>query len=323
MALMALVAVSALAGLLLGQAAAASITRPVVLVGLQLRRIARGDFSSAPAVRNRDELGDLAAQLNAMTVELDRLYSVEREGRRTAEALAEREHELNAAREFWAHTIVHDLKSPLSVASGYSELLGRGQFGTLSADQLAAVSLIEQSVQQVLQRAQNMVDMFRLEQASVPVDSRPEWATELLMTAARASQRPDRSPVRVEPSGDVGAVQADQCLVQRVLENLIANAFHHGGPSVNVSLRAWRQHEQVVFAVEDDGPGIPEQSRARVFQLFERASTGEASTGLGLTFCRLVVERHGGQIWIEDAPGRGTRVCFTLPAVSRPLRATA
>jgi signal transduction histidine kinase len=312
-----------LAGLLLGQAAAASITRPVVLVGAQLRRIARGDFSSPPTVRNRDELGDLAAQLNAMTTELDRLYSVEREGRRMAEALAEREHELNVAREFWAHTIVHDLKSPLAVASGYVELLVRGHFGTLSADQVGAASQIGESLDQVLQRAQNVVDTFRLEQASVPLEPELERAADLLMVAARASQKPDRSPIRVEVRGDVGAVQADRRLVQRVLENLIANAYHHGGPGVDVSLRAWRAGAQVVVAVDDNGPGIPEASRTRVFQAFERASVGRTSTGLGLAFCRLVVERHGGRIWIEDALGGGARVCFTLPAEAWPLRATA
>jgi signal transduction histidine kinase len=323
MALLALVAVSALAGLLLGQAAAASITRPVALVGSQLRQIARGDFSQPPAVANRDELGELAAQLNAMTIELDRLYTVERQGRRTAEALAEREHELNVAREFWAHTIVHDLKSPLTVASGYVELLAAGQFGSLSEDQLEAASHIAESLQQVLQRAQNVVDTFRLEQASVPLEPEPEWVTDLLVAAARASQKPDRAPIRLDLRRDVGAVQADRRLVQRVLENLIGNAYHHGGAGVKVTLRAWCADDEVVVAVDDNGPGIPEASRARVFQVFERAETGRTSTGLGLAFCRLVVERHGGRIWVEDAPDGGARVCFTLQAVAPALRATA
>lgn len=323
MALLALVAIAALAGLLLGQAAAASITHPVSLVGSQLSRVARGDFSTGPAIRNRDELGDLAAQLNAMTVELDRLYSVERDGRQMAEELAAREHELNAAREFWAHTIVHDLKSPLTVATGYAELLIDGHYGPLTADQIGAAREIGDSLQQVLQRAQNIVDMFRLRQASVPLEPEPERAVDLLLAAARASQTPDRLPIRVEPRGDVGAVLADRRLVQRVLENLIANSFHHGGSGVAVTLRGWREADVVVLCVEDNGPGIPEGSRARVFQLFERAPTGGDSTGLGLTFCQLVVERHGGRIWLEDAPAGGARVCFTLQATSWALPATA
>src|SRR5262249_22435298 len=97
--LLVLVAVSALAGVLLGQAAAGSITRPVSAVGSQLLRIGRGDFSPRVAIPNRDELGELAERLNAMTAELERLYAVEREGRRMAEALAERQRELNTERE--------------------------------------------------------------------------------------------------------------------------------------------------------------------------------------------------------------------------------
>ncbi len=85
-ALMALVAMSLLAGLVLGQAAAVSITRPLGAVAAQVERIGRGDFATRLALRNRDEVGDLAARLNAMTVELERLYAAEREGRRAAEA---------------------------------------------------------------------------------------------------------------------------------------------------------------------------------------------------------------------------------------------
>ncbi|HEY7062737.1 MAG TPA: HAMP domain-containing sensor histidine kinase [Chloroflexota bacterium] len=323
MALLALVAISALAGLVLGQAAAASITRPVRLVGAQLSRVAQGDFSSPPAVPNRDELGELAAQLNAMTVELDRLYTVERDGRRIAEELAEREHELNTAREFWAHTIVHDLKSPLTVATGYAELLAHGHYGALTVEQVEAARQIGDSLQQVLLRAQNIVDMFRLRQASIPLEPEPERASDVLGAAARASQKPDRAPIRVELRGDVGAVLADRRLVQRVLENLISNSFHHGGPSVAVTLRGWREGDGVALCVEDNGPGIPDENRGRVFQLFERAPTGGGSTGLGLTFCRLVVERHGGRIWLADVPGGGMRVCFTLQAASWALPATA
>jgi signal transduction histidine kinase/ActR/RegA family two-component response regulator len=87
MALMGLVALAAVAGLLLGQAAAASITRPMGAVAAQLTRIGRGEFTQPVAVPNRDELGDLAARLNAMAAELERLYAVEREGRRVAETL--------------------------------------------------------------------------------------------------------------------------------------------------------------------------------------------------------------------------------------------
>ncbi len=313
MALLGLVAVSALAGLLLGQAAAGSIVRPIGAVGVQLNRIAQGDFAPRLAIPNRDELGELAARLNAMSIELDRLYTVEREGRRTAEALAARERELNAARELWAHTIVHDLKSPLTVASGYVELLLHGTYGPLSQPQTEAAREIADSLQRVLERAQTIVDLFRLEQANVPVEARAERPEALLRAAARAARRPGRLPIKVEVAEEMDEVTADARLVQRVLENLISNAYQHGGEGVAVTLRARSDGEAATFVVEDDGPGIPPSERERVFRLFEHAASVRRSTGLGLTFCKAAVERHGGRIWIDAAPSGGAQVCFTLP----------
>ena len=122
---------------------------------------------------------------------------------------------------------------------------------------------------------------------------------------------------------DLGAVQADQRLVQRVVENLIANAYQHAGAGVIVTVRAWRDDGRAVFAVQDNGAGIRPEDRERVFELFEHASNGPRGSGLGLTFCKVAVERHGGWIWIQDAPSGGTQVCFTLPLAPMPSGAAA
>jgi signal transduction histidine kinase len=321
--LLVLVAVSALAGVLLGQAAAGSITHPVSAVGSQLLRIGRGDFSPRVAIPNRDELGELAERLNAMTAELERLYAVEREGRRMAEALAERQRELNTEREFWAHTIVHDLSSPLAVASGYVELLREGKCGELSPRQAEATREVDESLRQVVRRTQDIIDLFRMEQAGVPIEARAESPVAILEAAKRTSQQPGYPPIGVDAAPDIGPVYGDRRLLQRVVENLIANAYRHGGPGVTVTLRAWRDGEQAVLAVEDNGFGVPAADRERVFELFQRASHSPRSSGLGLTFCKATVERHDGRIWIDDAPGDGTRVCFTLPFAPIPTAASA
>jgi len=270
-----------------------------------------------------DELGELAERLNAMTAELERLYAVEREGRQMAEALAEHQRELNTEREFWAHTIVHDLSSPLAVASGYVELLREGKCGELSPTQAEATREVDESLRQVVQRTQDIIDLFRLEQAGVPIEPHAESPAAIFEAAKRTSQQPGYPPIGIDAAPDVGLVYGDRRLLQRVVENLIANAYRHGGPGVTVTLRAWRDGEQTVLAVEDDGFGVPVADRGRVFELFQRASHSPRSSGLGLTFCKATVERHGGRIWIDDAPGAGTRVCFMLPLAPIPTAASA
>jgi two-component system sensor histidine kinase KdpD len=104
-----------------------------------------------------------------------------------------------------------------------------------------------------------------------------------------------------------------------VLRNLINNACKHAGPSAQVFLRAMPAVEDVQVCVEDDGPGIPVEQRERVFERFYQGDHAGPGSGLGLAFCRLVVERHGGRIWVEDSVLGGARVCRTLPTSQRPV----
>jgi len=157
----------------------------------------------------------------------------------------------------------------------------------------------------------------------VPIEACAESPVAILEGAKRTSQQPGYPPIGVEAAPDPGPVYGDRRLLQRVVENLIANAYRHGGSGVTVTLRAWRDGEEAVLAVEDNGVGVPAADRERVFDLFQRASHSARSSGLGLTFCKATVERHGGRIWIDDAPGAGTRVCFTLPLAPIPTAARA
>ena len=116
---------------------------------------------------------------------------------------------------------------------------------------------------------------------------------------------------------------ADRERVEQVLSNLVGNALKYAGPRPRVTLEAWATDEEVGVTVRDDGPGIPEELRARVFDPFAQATEDEHRTGLGLGLyiARRIVEEHGGRIWIEDAAGGGTAVNLTLP--SRPIEPEA
>ena len=166
------------------QAMADAITAPLRAAGTQLGRIAGGDFSARLTVTNDDEIGRLSSELNRATDELARLYAVERERRAEAEALAQREHELAASKEFWAHTIVHDLRGPLTVVAGFAELLDDERLGPLSAGQRNAVMNILRASSQVLVEVQDILDLFRMEQSALALNLQPLAVAELFAHVA-------------------------------------------------------------------------------------------------------------------------------------------
>src|SRR5690606_21984743 len=109
-------------------------------------------------------------------------------------------------------------------------------------------------------------------------------------------------------------VHADPDRIVQVLDNLLSNALRFATPGQSVRISARRAGDQVCFSVADDGPGIPSEERARVFEGFWRGhSTERAGIGLGLSICRGIVEAHGGAIWLDTDAEIGTTVLFTVP----------
>jgi signal transduction histidine kinase len=129
----------------------------------------------------------------------------------------------------------------------------------------------------------------------------------------REHSNPGQRAPQLRYPADLPEVPLDDRLVQRVLRNIIGNAYKHAGAQASVTLRAQSGQGYVFFAVEDNGPGIPPEEREQIFERFVQGSGARAGSGLGLAFCKLVVEQHGGQIWAEAVPSGGTRICFALP----------
>jgi len=118
----------------------------------------------------------------------------------------------------------------------------------------------------------------------------------------------------VRPEAD--RIVGDPKLLRRVLANLMANAIKHTRRGGYIDFRAWKQEDGFVLSVRDDGEGIPEADQKRIFNAFEQSRHtihDRYDTGMGLTFCKLAVEKHGGKIWVESKVGRGSTFYFTLP----------
>jgi len=215
--------------------------------------------------------------------------------------------------------LVHDLKTPLASAMGYMELLERKSSGTFSERQLRYLQHAYGSCRDVLQMTATMLDVARIERGTLELRAEPLALEPLLRDAAAAIEplvEDAGGQVRFHCPPDVPSPQADREIVRRILGNLLSNAVKHTsrGCQIRVGAESGPDH-CVVVSVADNGEGIPVEDRERVFGKFCQLKPGnrKSGAGIGLAFCKMAVEAHGGTIWVEGAPGGGSIFRFTLP----------
>jgi signal transduction histidine kinase len=219
--------------------------------------------------------------------------------------------------------IVHDLKSPLSTILASLEMAIDGDLGPLSPDQQRLLADAHDRGGDLLHLIDDLLELTQLEDSHVSLEVAPLRAAELLREVAeewRVRVEQSGASLTVEPSADA-CITADVHLLRRVFSNLIGNALRHAGPGVHIRLSAAPDGgaAAIHFAVADNGVGIPEAYQQLIFRKFgsvqgRGGESGFRSSGLGLTFCRLAVEAHGGQIWVQSGEGGGAAFHFVLPA---------
>jgi signal transduction histidine kinase len=292
--------------LLLGLILSWSLVDPIRRTGTRLAEIASGDFSQRLDVPNRDELGALAANVNHMNDELQRLYrELEAASRHKSEFLA---------------NMSHELRTPLNAILGFSQVLQERIFGELNEKQAEYLDDIHSSGNHLLALINDVLDLSKVEAGQVELEQAPFSLRETLERGVvMVRERASRSGIALtlEQAPDVDVVRGDERRVRQVVFNLLSNAvkFTPGGGEVVVGSR--RVGGEVQVSVTDTGPGIAPVDHVRVFQEFQQTELGEQheGTGLGLALSKRLVELHGGRIWLESELGRGSRFVFTLPIV--------
>jgi signal transduction histidine kinase len=230
--------------------------------------------------------------------------------------LAERSRELersNTELARFAAVASHDLRSPMTVVDGYLELL-EDELADGPALPRSWVAAARRSAGRMLELTSSLLDDAALGAAL----REPEPAD--LAELAREAVSDLSGAVDVEV-GPLPSIACDAVAVRQLLQNLVGNALRHGartpgGVLPRVRVDAQRTAGQWVFSVADDGPGVRAQDRERVFEPFTSlpAPRGGGGHGLGLATCRRIVDRHGGAIWMDETPGGGATVRFTLAA---------
>lgn len=159
----------------------------------------------------------------------------------------------------------------------------------------------------------------RLDESRVKLGRSIELMDEVIGEALRHVDRKSREhKICVDSGQELILAQIDTRLIVQVIINIVDNGIKYtpAGSSIWISLS--RQEDQVWVSISDDGPGIPDEKKERVFEMFytgaDQIADSRRSLGLGLSLCRSIVTAHGGRIWVSDRPGGGAVFTFTLPA---------
>jgi signal transduction histidine kinase len=242
-----------------------------------------------------------------------------------------REREVELLREDLSSMIVHDLRTPLTTTIASLETLAAEEETESAETRRELIEIGLSGARSLLHLVNTLLDISRLESGEVPIE-RAEANLSDLTEAALAQVTPLVEEAGLQLLTDINktlpSVWVDKEKMQRVLVNLLGNAvkFTPSGGRITVSVcddsrpRGW-----VLVSVEDTGEGVPEEYHERIFDKFEQVAIHKSgrrmSTGLGLTFCKLAVEAHGGRIWVESplfhdkssGEPRGSRFTFSLP----------
>ena len=229
--------------------------------------------------------------------------------------------ELEALRDNLTHMIVHDLRSPLTGIMGFMQLVQMQAGQKLDDTESQFLGKALASCSTLLEMINSLLDVNRLEEGKMPLkpatcDLRA-LADEAIETLGAATEG---IKLQVDRPAEEVIAHCDPEVIRRVIANLASNAIRFTPRAGEVRLALESDPERARVSVTDSGPGIPPEYREKIFEKFGQVEAREDnrkySTGLGLTFCKLAVEAHGGRIGLVSEVGRGSTFWFELPAAN-------
>jgi PAS domain S-box-containing protein len=234
-----------------------------------------------------------------------------RDSERREREAAERLRALDDMKNTFLAAVSHELRSPLTSILGLSLTLEQQQLS--AADRRDLTRRVAQNAKKLDRLLKNLLDIDRLSRGNVTPQLRPTDVGALARGAIESLELGDR---RVIVEAEQVSVPVDVPKIERVLENLVMNAIRHTDPDVTVWVRVWAGGGGAFIAVEDDGPGVPDDLQAAIFEPFRQgptASPHSPGTGIGLSLVAMFTELHGGRAWVEERAGGGASFRVFLP----------
>jgi signal transduction histidine kinase len=223
--------------------------------------------------------------------------------------------ELETQRDDMRNMIVHDLRTPLTALIVGIEMLEMD--GTLSGFQQGIIAIVAGGGRTLLGMINDLLDVEKMESGAAELQYDEVDAASLVAGAVRQVAflaEESRTTLVTDVAADLRSFSGDGKKLSRTLVNLIGNAIKFTGAGT-VTVSALQEEPATIrFAIRDTGQGIPAESFGRIFEKFGQLDSHRVGTGLGLVFCKLAVEAHGGRITVESMPGSGSLFSFTIPA---------
>lgn len=298
----ALLAASALAAMLVAWSGAGwfarRLTGPLTRLDEAAGRIASGEWGRTVDVEGDDEIGRLAASFNRMSQRVAAAYRSQKE---------------------FVGNVSHEMRTPVTTIAGFSQAL---LDGTVSGEEETEryLGVIKSEAERLGAMAAALLRLADVEAGAVAPDIRVVdlgRVTKVLLERFGATARDGGKSLRVELAGEVAA---DEDFLTQALSALVENAVRYSPPGSEVRVSAGYEDGAVLLAVEDSGPGVPVESRAKVFERFARLdgsrSKKDGGSGLGLALCKTLVEVQGGRVWVEDSTLGGAKFIIQLPGAT-------
>ncbi|WP_137288583.1 ATP-binding protein [Natronorubrum halophilum] len=261
-------------------------------------------------------------EVNVAHVELDREYMIGIARDITNRRKRERKLEASNERlEQFAYAASHDLQEPLRMVSSYLQLIERRYADALDSDGEEFLEFAIDGADRMREMIEGLLEYSRVETQGEPFEPVDlDRVLEDVLETLRLQVEETDAEVTTD---ELPRVEGDAGQLRQVLQNLLSNAITYSGddpPRIHVG--AERRGNRWSVSVRDEGIGIDPEDQERVFEVFQRlhSRTEYRGTGIGLALCRRVVERHGGEIWVDAEPGKGATFSFTLPAAARHER---
>jgi signal transduction histidine kinase len=304
------------------------LTRPLNELVSGTQQVAAGNYEGAITSRSRDEIGALADSFNSMVEELRRSkLEVENYRRELERQVAERSEQLvetEKKRAAMAHMIAHDLKNPLLGIKKTLERLEQTPTELSEAQGKRVVTDLLSAGDLVIGMVNEMLDLYRSDFGDIPL-SQASFKVDEIIQASLRTLGPDLEEksiqVRVDSDPQHISIVADKRRLTRLLINLLSNAIRFSPDRGHISISTARTENGsgpgIELRVEDEGLGIPEQDILKIFDRFysRDKAKAETGTGLGLPYCKLIAEAHGGTIRAENRDQGGFVVCVILPTL--------
>ncbi len=287
------------------------LVKPLKTLESAAEKVSGGDLSTTVQITTNDEVEVLANTFNHMVESIRAaLEDVQRSLKKAEEA--------NARKTELLSIVSHDLKSPITSVLAAIKLI---EIGDITAEEFPEVgTMIRQLCERMIDLIESLLASSALEMGRIQINKASCDAQELMQRVIDSNSQKATNKFQqiiVQAKGDNFDFVADKGLMQQVLDNFLTNAIKYSPSETTITTRVMATQQAIRFEVQDEGPGLTEEDKQKLFGFFQRLSArptaGESSHGVGLAITKRVVDLHGGRIWAESEIGKGTTFVVVIP----------